>query len=473
MIKQLRRTFLFLTPLFFLLLFRHNPSIVGKELYPLLPMPSVSEMKRIMVFAPHPDDETLACGGLIAEARRKGIPVTVVVVTNGESFSYAAHIHYKKVNLPPSYYIKFGEKRQEETLSAMELLGVPKEDVLFLGYPDSDLYQLWEKYWDYNELYTHFLLHTSFSPFTRIYHKNAPYCGMALIDDLKEILLKYKPTDIFIPSAEDAHPTHWAVNCFVNIALLELKEKKGFSPRVFTYVVHRGRFPSPRGLKMEEMIRPPYPLLGIGLHWRSLPLPQDIVRLKYEAIKRYKSQLLPRGRVFMFSFARSNELFADEKDALPIPRVKKGRIVVDGRDEDWNGIPPFLIDPQKDTLLKILEPQADITYVYACQDGENLYLMLKTARNISKKVRYYISILGLEEVGGKRLRMREEFKPKFTQQCLECSIPLHMLGNNRSLFLGAMTKYRGFTIDKTAYRIAILEPLHIAHKGLLKRANSH
>jgi len=473
MLRHIARTIFFVFPLFFLLVFRHNPRGIGNELYPLLPMPPLSEMKRIMVVAPHPDDETLACGGLIALARREGIPVKVIVVTNGESFSYAAHIHYKKVVLPPSYYIKFGEKRQNETLSAMEFLGVPKEDVTFLGYPDSDLCLLWEKYWEYNQLYTHTLLHTRFSPFQNIYHKNAPYCGRSLLEDLEKIILDYKPTHIFIPSAEDAHPTHWAVNSFVNIALLELKERHHLSPQIFTYVVHRGRFPYPRGLKMEETMKPPSTLLGLGFHWRSLSLPPDIVQLKYEAINKYKTQLLPRMRKFMFSFARTNELFADEKDALTIPIVNRGRIKVDGKGEDWTGIPPFLIDPQKDTLWKILEPEADITYIYACMDSDNLYLMLKTAKNISKKVRYYISIYGIEESNGKRLMLQKEFKPAVSEECLECAIPLYSLENNRFLFIGAMAKYKGITIDKTAYRIAILEPHHLAHRGLFKRAEGN
>ena len=37
-----------------------------------------------VVVAPHPDDETLAAGGLIAALTSRGIPVTVVAVTDGE-----------------------------------------------------------------------------------------------------------------------------------------------------------------------------------------------------------------------------------------------------------------------------------------------------------------------------------------------------------------------------------------------------
>jgi len=40
-------------------------------------------VERLLVLAAHPDDETLGAGGLIATAAARGIPVTVVVVTDG------------------------------------------------------------------------------------------------------------------------------------------------------------------------------------------------------------------------------------------------------------------------------------------------------------------------------------------------------------------------------------------------------
>ncbi|UUT36273.1 PIG-L family deacetylase [Microbacterium elymi] len=43
------------------------------------------DMERLIVLAAHPDDETLGAGGLIAMAAARGIPVTVVVMTDGES----------------------------------------------------------------------------------------------------------------------------------------------------------------------------------------------------------------------------------------------------------------------------------------------------------------------------------------------------------------------------------------------------
>src|SRR5690606_13005283 len=41
---------------------------------------------RILVVAPHPDDESLCCGGLIATARRAGAEVSIVWITSGGGF---------------------------------------------------------------------------------------------------------------------------------------------------------------------------------------------------------------------------------------------------------------------------------------------------------------------------------------------------------------------------------------------------
>lgn len=53
----------------------------------------VDEMRRLIVVAAHPDDETLGAGGLIARAGRAGVPVTVLVLTNGEASHPASSTH--------------------------------------------------------------------------------------------------------------------------------------------------------------------------------------------------------------------------------------------------------------------------------------------------------------------------------------------------------------------------------------------
>src|SRR5690554_4503385 len=46
---------------------------------------SIPALAPILVASPHPDDETLGCGGLIARCAQLNIPVTVLAMTNGEA----------------------------------------------------------------------------------------------------------------------------------------------------------------------------------------------------------------------------------------------------------------------------------------------------------------------------------------------------------------------------------------------------
>ena len=76
-------------------------------------------MKRIIVFASHPDDETIGCGGSIAKHAREGDLITVVFFTSGK------------------------EGRETEAKEAAKILGVSKLEFLrfedgFLSYsPES------------------------------------------------------------------------------------------------------------------------------------------------------------------------------------------------------------------------------------------------------------------------------------------------------------------------------------------------
>jgi LmbE family N-acetylglucosaminyl deacetylase len=79
----------------------------------------------MVVVAPHPDDETLASGGLIAAQRARGVDVTVVAVTDGEN----------------AYEDNRGlaEIRREEQTCALARLGVPRHKIVRLGLIDSNV----------------------------------------------------------------------------------------------------------------------------------------------------------------------------------------------------------------------------------------------------------------------------------------------------------------------------------------------
>ena len=48
-----------------------------------LPRIDVAALRELVVISAHPDDETLGCGGFIALAEEAGIPIRVIVVTDG------------------------------------------------------------------------------------------------------------------------------------------------------------------------------------------------------------------------------------------------------------------------------------------------------------------------------------------------------------------------------------------------------
>ncbi|TNC15761.1 PIG-L family deacetylase [Methylobacterium terricola] len=81
----------------------------------------------IVVVAPHPDDESLGCGGLIAEARALGVPLRLVVVSDGVGS------HPNSPSHPPE---RLRTLRESETLAAAAHLGLAAEHVSFLGLPD-------------------------------------------------------------------------------------------------------------------------------------------------------------------------------------------------------------------------------------------------------------------------------------------------------------------------------------------------
>ena len=95
--------------------------------FPFRPLREMLEDQPCIVIAPHPDDESLACGGLLAEACRQGLRGKVVVVSDG----VGSHPNSKAY--PPDR-LRF--LREEEARQAAAELGLKPEDILFLGLPD-------------------------------------------------------------------------------------------------------------------------------------------------------------------------------------------------------------------------------------------------------------------------------------------------------------------------------------------------
>lgn len=445
----------------------------------LLAAPVLSQ--RILIVAPHCDDETLGAAGLMRQARAKNVSVRVVIVTNGDGFRAGVSRTYHELNVKPRDYIQYAYHRQDETRAALGVLGVAPADIAFLGFPDRGLMPLWTTNWA--SPFTSSFTQTSRCPYNDAPTPNAPYTGASLLESIKAQMRAARPTDIYVTHPNDDHPDHAAASVFVRAALQQLKadgEKWAQTARLRYYLVHRGDWPVPQGLHEDWPLAPPGPMAALDTHWEQFPLSKIDTQKKYAAIKRYESQTQLTGR-FLFSFARRNELFGtlDNLDET-LPRVADGQIQLDGDGREWKGIAPAALDPAGDTVARAFQASADVTRVLACRDSRRLFLRLDTRARLSPRVRYAVTLRPVAD--GKTppssltlsVAPRREGRPfpvpniahawaAWHGATLELSLPLADAGltdaPGQSLYIGAETRFADLAIDRTGFRgLAVTAP---------------
>jgi LmbE family N-acetylglucosaminyl deacetylase len=96
---------------------------------PIAPLATVIGSGTCMVLAPHPDDESLGCGGLIASCCAVGRPPLVAILTDG------AASHPGSRTFPPE---RLRQVRAEEAREAVAHLGLPRTRLTFCGCPDAN-----------------------------------------------------------------------------------------------------------------------------------------------------------------------------------------------------------------------------------------------------------------------------------------------------------------------------------------------
>jgi LmbE family N-acetylglucosaminyl deacetylase len=147
-----------------------------------------------LVFAPHPDDEVLGCGGLLTLKRTEGVPVYVAYITDGRA-SHPAH----PVLTPEALTVQ----RQAEAQKAMSLLGVEHAALQFLAVPDGTLM-----------------------------HLDGPAID-GLVSRITEVLRSTRPSEILLPCRRDGSSEHDAAFILVARAL----ERAGLQPRILEFPI--------------------------------------------------------------------------------------------------------------------------------------------------------------------------------------------------------------------------------------------
>jgi len=395
----------------------------------------------LLVVAPHCDDEVFGAGGFIYDAVKQGARVYVVVVTNGEAF----RLLVSRPNRAPL----LGDRRQRETLEALEVLGVPRDHVFFLGYPDRGLELLWYEHWLPDIPYFSRLTRREFTPDTS-FRPESPYCGKSVVADLEEILRMVRPTLVLTASPFDTHPDHRAVYNFTMYALERLRYKDPFfeNTRVFWYLVHWNLWPHGSLTGPGVKLIPPRELLVPTIQWQYYFLGKDTVFAKMRAVRKYRSQ---SAGGYPLSFVRANELFVEARKAR-IPTLFEG-ITVDGRWDDWGGPNIAFSSPEVRIIRQNGARKTSSPFFLAmAKDAECLYLAVH--RLSSKKVTYRfhflpVTPLGSEETyvdvevgtgGRKVIVIPSEDKPPGALQYalgddgLEVAVPLELLHHAATVF---------------------------------------
>jgi LmbE family N-acetylglucosaminyl deacetylase len=217
--------------------------------------PTLLTTKPALLIAPHHDDETFGCGGLIALKRDAGTPVKIVIVTDGRQ-SHGA--------VPGTDVEQLVQTRKREALNAINILGVATEDVHFLDLPDQGLQRLDES------------------------QRNQAVARLA------DLLKTFRPQELYVNHRTDRHPDHEATYRLVELAIGE----SGVPVDVFQYpiwLIWKG--PCRRSLRPTDLAG------ALRLDVRAA---QD---RKDKAITLYASQLpvLPKG--FVEQFQQGYEIF--------------------------------------------------------------------------------------------------------------------------------------------------------------------
>jgi LmbE family N-acetylglucosaminyl deacetylase len=187
----------------------------------------------ILVMAPHPDDESLGCGGLLALAAQQGVPARIVFMTDGSGS------HPGSVDYPPE---RLRDLREAEAIEAAAVLGLERNALVFLRQPDGTL--------------------------PRTGHEAA-----GIVARVAEEARRIGAATLFSTWIFDGHTDH------VTTALLAKRVAKAIGATLYYYPIW--------GLRLEPNSRLPKSARPAG--WR-LDI-SGVVDLKKQAIARHRSQM--------------------------------------------------------------------------------------------------------------------------------------------------------------------------------------
>jgi LmbE family N-acetylglucosaminyl deacetylase len=261
----------------------------------------------ILIFCAHQDDEG-AHAGIIRAAVENHIPIHVVYFTSGDAGSCD---RYYEHSCGPDEALSFGALRMEEARRSLGHVGVPRENIYFLGLPDGGSGQIWYDHVETSRPYLSVLLASEHAPYDGVAEPNLPYARQAVVEAAKRFIREFHPEVIYTGHPDERHVDHRTNNWFVVKALQELLREGLVQP----------------GLTLlTDQVYGPGPQAHAPYHYQKhvLNVSGDVMTLAQEAHWFYQSQ-------------SGNRALGQLRTFEQLPRVEVHWQIPDWKDhEGWN-----------------------------------------------------------------------------------------------------------------------------------------
>lgn len=432
-------------------------------------MPALEPFKEgecVLILAPHPDDEAIACAGVIQQALRAGAKIRIVYLTNGDHNELAFIVYEKRITVRRGEFVHMGQVRQQESIKAMKSLGLSEDDLVFLGYPDYGTFNIFSQYWQAKKPFRDRLTRISNVPYKDNPSYGAAYCGESILNDLSRQILDYKPDKIFVSHPADVNVDHKSLYLFLQVALSDL-EGQITKPKIYPYLVHCVGWPQPRHYHPELELYPPNKFIDSEINWVRANLSFGELDKKYQSILFYKSQT-ESSAFYLFSFARENELFGDYPvlELVPQQRLKDKVISYFGASKMFKDVPGVESSGQEEAI----EGNGQVSYA---EKDSCFIVRVDKPKKLSNRFGVLLHVFGYSKntvfaampkiriiTAGKKFRVFNAQKRvinsgvtlEFDRNYLVIKIPLKLLGEP-SYVLTALKAFHGnLPIDAVGFR---------------------
>jgi LmbE family N-acetylglucosaminyl deacetylase len=417
---------------------------------------------RILVLAPHPDDEALTCAGAIQRGLASGLPVHVVFLTLGDNNEWSFTVYRKRPQLLPRQVRAMGEVRHDEALSAARALGLAPDALTFLGYPDFGTLHIWCAHWGDALPFRSMLTRVASVPYAAAYRRDAPYKGEEIVRDLTAVLREFRPTRIFVSHAADQNPDHAALYLFTRLALWDLGQE--LRAQLHPFLVHFPRWPQPRGLDIGAACAPPE-ALSQGCLWQVSRLTEDEISRKVAALQAHRTQY-GYCRNYLESFVRTDELYGDfatvrltpgaaaalSPAAVTAPAIEPAEELADAERAHFVSVEANTVRLIGNDLvfsIRLSRPlPPDVTTNFYC-------FGYRTDRPFAEMPKLHVEVAGpAHRVSDQGRRLAEDaVEVERGLREIRMRVLLEGLGQPQAAFIGAVTQFGDLPLNSQPWRI--------------------